>query len=191
MSIPESWIEFSEANIRRSQSERSASRDIRTQIDQLIHHVTTAIPTPPHRRVMDQLIHQITTSVAGEWNAVNCMGQSSVDDLEEPSTSRKHLVIWTGTPSTRPSRTASPSTSTPGTRYRHTSPRSRSTSRSPRQGQPLNQNAAGRLADMPTRRMFHSLAESEDISRRAISRVTANSHRPTVTCDDLYPTARV
>jgi len=51
VSVPESWIEFSEANIRRSQSERSASRDIRSQID--------------------QLIHTVTTSIASEWNAVN------------------------------------------------------------------------------------------------------------------------
>jgi len=45
VSVPESWIEFSEANIRRSQSERSASRDIRSQIDQLIHTITTSITT--------------------------------------------------------------------------------------------------------------------------------------------------
>jgi len=51
VSIPESWIEFSERNIRRSQSERAASRDIRGQID--------------------QLIQSVTTSIASEWNGVN------------------------------------------------------------------------------------------------------------------------
>ena len=51
VSVPETWIQFSETNIRRSQSERAASRDIRGQIDQLIQSVTTL--------------------VAGEWNAVN------------------------------------------------------------------------------------------------------------------------
>lgn len=51
MSVPDTWIQFSETNIRRSQSERAASRDIRAQID--------------------QLIHSVTTSIASEWNAVN------------------------------------------------------------------------------------------------------------------------
>lgn len=51
VSVPDTWIQFSETNIRRSQSERAASRDIRSQIDQLVHGVTT--------------------SIASEWNAVN------------------------------------------------------------------------------------------------------------------------
>ena len=51
MSVPESWIEFSEKNIRRSQSERAASRDIRAQID--------------------QMIQSVTASIANEWNGVN------------------------------------------------------------------------------------------------------------------------
>jgi len=51
VSVPQSWIEFSENNIRRSQSERAASRDIRAQID--------------------LLIHSVTASIASEWNAVN------------------------------------------------------------------------------------------------------------------------
>ena len=51
VSMPDTWIEFSESNIRRSQSERSASRDIRSQVDQLCAN--------------------IVTSVSSEWNAVN------------------------------------------------------------------------------------------------------------------------
>jgi len=51
VSVPETWIQFSENNIRRSQSERAASRDIRGQVD--------------------QLVQGIMTSVAGEWNTVN------------------------------------------------------------------------------------------------------------------------
>ena len=60
MSVPETWIQFSDANIRRSQSERAASRDIRGQLD--------------------QLIHGITTSIASEWNAVNSAFSERIAD---------------------------------------------------------------------------------------------------------------
>lgn len=51
VSVPETWAKFSDNNIRRSQSERSASRDIRSLID--------------------QLMSTVSTTLTNEWNAVN------------------------------------------------------------------------------------------------------------------------
>jgi len=51
VSVPDTWIQYSETNIRRSQNERAASRDIRAQID--------------------QLVQSVMASIANEWNAVN------------------------------------------------------------------------------------------------------------------------
>jgi len=51
VSVPETWAKFSDNNIRRSQSERSASRDIRGLIDAMMANVSA--------------------SLQNEWNAVN------------------------------------------------------------------------------------------------------------------------
>jgi tektin-3 len=51
VSVPETWARFSDNNIRRSQSERSASRDI--------------------RNLIDQLMSSVSTTLMNEWNSVN------------------------------------------------------------------------------------------------------------------------
>lgn len=50
-SVPETWAKFSNDNIQRSQSERSASKDVRNRIEQLLNKCATAM--------------------VNQWNAVN------------------------------------------------------------------------------------------------------------------------
>jgi tektin-3 len=67
-SVPETWAKFSDANIRRSQSERQASRDIRNDVEQLCNNVTTAM--------------------MNDWNAVNT---AFADRIKEYMDARNQL----------------------------------------------------------------------------------------------------
>ena len=68
VSVPDTWAKFSDNNIRRSQSERLASRDIRNNIEQLCNNVSSAL--------------------MNEWNSVN---QAFADRIKEYNEARNQL----------------------------------------------------------------------------------------------------
>lgn len=62
-SVPETWAKFSDNNIRRSQSERQASRDVRNNIE--------------------QLCNSVTMSLMNEWNAANTAFSERIKEYTE------------------------------------------------------------------------------------------------------------
>ena len=62
-SVPDTWAKFSDTNIRRSQSERQASRDLRNNIE--------------------QLCNTVTMSLMNEWNAANTALSERVKEYTE------------------------------------------------------------------------------------------------------------
>jgi len=67
-SVPDTWAKFSDNNIRRSQSERQASRDLRNNIE--------------------QLCNTATASLMNEWNAANT---ALADRVKEYTEARNQL----------------------------------------------------------------------------------------------------